>query len=782
MAYSVNKTDGSLLVSLLDGTADTTATSLTLIGKNFRGYGESLNENFIKILENFARSTAPANPLRGQIWYDTTNEQIKVYNGTSFDIVGPLDATSPLVVSTSTVSGNSSVGGNLSVTGNSTFTGDLEIGDVLYVGSGARAYETSASLTDVISVMNKSANSFVQSALHNASSGTEASTDFIAYMDIGDNDSGWVDMGVTSSNFVAAAFGITNAGDGYLFMSAPSGAGLGGNLVIATDSTGSTNDIIFATNGFTSTTEQGRFISDDGFRVKGNLISQNGSVYQGPNARDNIDTTSVSTTLNGSIDNIVTTITVVSTTGFKTKGIIIIDSEEIKYSGKNATQFTGCTRGLNGTTAASHSNGATVDQDTFAGLTNATAIFTGDVDDFVQFALRNENTGSSASTDFIAYASDGDNNSGWIDMGITSETYADPSFTVTGPGTGYLFFSAPSSTIGTGDLLLGTDHTGSQNDIVFFTNGFAAGNERVRIVGQNRVGTPAGVEVYISTASTSTSTGALRVQGGIGLQGNLNVGGNVNIVGNITLGGGGNTVETDTLAVANPVIFMGDGNPSNLLDLGFAGEYNVASTELYTGLIKDASDGYWKLFSNIPIPTSTANFAGADYDTLYLGNVRAVSNVASTTSTTGTIIVTGGIGVSGNVVVGGTFQGTATSAQYADLAEKYLADQDYEIGTVVTVGGPAEVRACIAGDRAIGTVSANPAFMMNKDLENGTYIALKGRVPCKVIGSVRKGDRLVAGNNGHAEHAEFHQYPDVFAIALESNDNNNSKIIEVLVL
>ena len=161
MAYSVNKTDGSLLVSLLDGTADTTSTSLTLIGKNFRGYGESLNENFIKILENFARSTAPANPLRGQIWYDTTNEQIKVYNGTSFDIVGPLDATSPLVVSTSTVSGNSSVGGNLSVTGNSTFTGDLEIGDVLYVGSGARAYETSASLTDVISVMNKSANAFV---------------------------------------------------------------------------------------------------------------------------------------------------------------------------------------------------------------------------------------------------------------------------------------------------------------------------------------------------------------------------------------------------------------------------------------------------------------------------------------------------------------------------------------------------------------------------------------------------------------------------------------------
>jgi len=714
MAYSVNKTDGSLLVSLNDGVADTSSTSITLIGKNYRGYGESLNENFVKILENFSSGTAPSNPIRGQIWYDTVNEQIKVYNGSSFDVVGPSDASTPVVASSSTVTGNSSIGGNLSVTGNSTFTGDLEIGDVLYVGSGARAYETSASLTDVIAVMNKSANSFVQSALHNASTGTEASTDFIAYMDIGDNDSGWVDLGVTSSNFIAAAFGITHAGDGYVFMSAPAGAGLGGNLVIATDSTGTTNDIIFATNGFTSTTEQGRFISNDGFQVKGNLISVNGSVYQGPEARD-------------------------------------LTVDDYKFTG-------------------------------YAGLTNATAVFTGDADDFVQLAIHNNNTGSSASTDFIAYASNGDNDSGWIDMGVTSETYADPSFTVTGPGTGYLFFSAPAITGGTGELLLGTDSTGAANDIVFFTNGFNSGNERVRIVGQDRVGKPAGVEIYISTASTSTSTGALRVQGGIGLQGNLNVGGNVNIVGNITLGGGGNTVETDTLAVSNPVIFMGDGNPANLLDLGFAGEYNVASTELYTGLIKDATDGYWKLFSNIPIPTSTANFTSATYDTLYLGNIRAVGSVASTTTTTGTVIVTGGIGLSGNVVAGGTFQGTATSAQYADLAEKYLADQDYEIGTVVTVGGSAEVRACIFGDRAIGTVSANPAFMMNKDLENGTYIALKGRVPCKVIGTVRKGDRLIAADNGHAQIAGFHQYPDVFAIALESSNDTGSKIIEALIL
>lgn len=127
------------------------------------------------------------------------------------------------------------------------------------------------------------------------------------------------------------------------------------------------------------------------------------------------------------------------------------------------------------------------------------------------------------------------------------------------------------------------------------------------------------------------------------------------------------------------------------------------------------------------------------------------------------------------------FVGTATSARYADLAEKYLADRDYEVGTVVCVGGEKEVTACQYGDRAIGVVSANPAYMMNSELEGGTYIALKGRVPVKVTGAVRKGQRLIASANGTAVAAVPHAN-DVFAIALESSDNIDVKIIEALVL
>jgi hypothetical protein len=136
--------------------------------------------------------------------------------------------------------------------------------------------------------------------------------------------------------------------------------------------------------------------------------------------------------------------------------------------------------------------------------------------------------------------------------------------------------------------------------------------------------------------------------------------------------------------------------------------------------------------------------------------------------------------VSGNITAN-IFNGTATAARYADLAEKYLADKEYEAGTVVIIGGEKEVTASDVNTRAIGVVSADPAFMMNKDLEGGIYIALKGRVPCKAYGAVAKGDRLVAGPGGTAM-AAHGNYANVFAVALESTGTRTGNIIEVLVL
>jgi len=81
MAYPITTTAGATLATIADGTVNSTATSLTLIGKNYAGYGNFLNENYVALLENFAYSTAPANALTGQLWYDTSKSVLNVYNG-----------------------------------------------------------------------------------------------------------------------------------------------------------------------------------------------------------------------------------------------------------------------------------------------------------------------------------------------------------------------------------------------------------------------------------------------------------------------------------------------------------------------------------------------------------------------------------------------------------------------------------------------------------------------------------------------------------------------------
>ena len=126
------------------------------------------------------------------------------------------------------------------------------------------------------------------------------------------------------------------------------------------------------------------------------------------------------------------------------------------------------------------------------------------------------------------------------------------------------------------------------------------------------------------------------------------------------------------------------------------------------------------------------------------------------------------------------FRGTATQARFADLAEKYLPDANYDIGTVVMVGGEKEITACTVGSRAIGVISENPAFMMNSELEGGIYVALKGRVPVKVKGSVLKGQKLTSGDNGVAQVSLGSA--DVFAISLETNNDTDVKLVECIIV
>ena len=84
MAYQINRTNGSILTTVPDGQIDNLSTDLTFVGKNYSGFGESINENFVKLLENFSDVNPPANPIKGQIWFDSSLLTLKVYNGIEF--------------------------------------------------------------------------------------------------------------------------------------------------------------------------------------------------------------------------------------------------------------------------------------------------------------------------------------------------------------------------------------------------------------------------------------------------------------------------------------------------------------------------------------------------------------------------------------------------------------------------------------------------------------------------------------------------------------------------
>jgi hypothetical protein len=93
MAYTINLTDGTIFATIADGTINT-ASSMTLVGKNYAGYGEFLDENFIRLLENASNTTAPGAPLEGQLWWDSGNSLLKVYNGSVFKTISAATSSS----------------------------------------------------------------------------------------------------------------------------------------------------------------------------------------------------------------------------------------------------------------------------------------------------------------------------------------------------------------------------------------------------------------------------------------------------------------------------------------------------------------------------------------------------------------------------------------------------------------------------------------------------------------------------------------------------------------
>jgi hypothetical protein len=312
--------------------------------------------------------------------------------------------------------------------------------------------------------------------------------------------------------------------------------------------------------------------------------------------------------------------------------------------------------------------------------------------------------------------------------------------------------------------------------------------------------------------STNETTGALVVSGGLGVSGDQYLGGTMTIAGGLTVAGSFNTTATEALTVNTPFVFLANTNVGDAIDQGLVGTYNDG-TQRYTGIYRAQSDGRFRLFTNLDNqPTTLVDSGNVSfrYADLWLGNANVTSGISSSSSLTGALTVNGGVGIRGTMYVnsqnsavaignggtsgvgnigasGATFNTAfikSTSAQYADVAEKYVADADYEAGTVLDFGGEHEVTLCDSdmSHRLAGVVSTQPAYLMNDAIQGDHVItlALLGRVPCKVRGPIQKGDMLVSAGEGHARAEGIPQVGTVIGKALE-DFNGDHGVIEVVV-
>jgi hypothetical protein len=290
-------------------------------------------------------------------------------------------------------------------------------------------------------------------------------------------------------------------------------------------------------------------------------------------------------------------------------------------------------------------------------------------------------------------------------------------------------------------LVTNTIQSGNSNVLI----GSSAGNVSINVNGIS--------PLAIFTPLGQTTTGIISATGTV-TAGNVATGGTVSATGDVT---GANIRTNGTVSASGNItagnVIFGTGIVS--------GSGNITGGNILTGGLISAT-----------------------------GNVTSGNlTVGSGTVTVGNIVNTSGNGV-GNIGSSTTYFNTvfaqSTSAQYADLAENYLADADYAPGTVVIFGGKQEITVTTeaADERVAGVISTNPAYLMNSG-EPGLPVALRGKVPVCVIGPVTKGDSLVTSTTPGVAFSVGRERvygQAVFAKSLESNNSAGEKVILAVIV
>ena len=783
MAYTVSNTDGSRTITVADGTLDTTTYSVTLIGKNVTNYGDVFVKNSIRHLENFASATAPgvASPLVGQVWYDKSGKVLRVYKSAREGWV----RVSPVVSENAPTDGLSDGAMYFDTSDNK-----LKV----YSGGAFQEASYSGTVTDEYQLI---------SALGTPSAyGTRGRTIFLK----------------DSAGVARAVHALTYVNNSETDAEHPGGETI---MAIFSDHTEFlVSDVISQTDEDTANFNwYDQIVSTDGFKGSDGT---SGKIKKGFNLRNEYANTSIALADRAIEADSVTGNLKIGSTYYPISSIVRSSADIVPDQGDNYDLGSSTNRwqdlhingiayfGQNGGTSTIRpASGAQLSVGTsgnkvhqvHATTANVDTINSADVNISSDLVVTGNIVANSITADInfddftsadatisnVITATNGISSLGYL----TVAGYANvgSTLTVTGQtnlnGSVRIGDSASDGVEFVADIISGLRPNADSNFDIGATNFrwrqlFV--DDAIVTSGAN-IGALFRIESTQDADSVSDYTTSFRTDGGAIVTKKLYVGTALDVGSTIT--GGSSLAINGSITGATTITASGEIEGGSL-DINGAGD---VSGQLNVGSLVSAGaiSGTSLNVGTGSVTAGDGNFSGG----VTLGdgtgdeitfNGRVASDIVPSTNNTRDL---GSSSLKWNDVYATTFNGTATSAQYADLAEIYSADQDYEAGTVVKLGGEAEVTATnkFNDPSVFGVVSTNPAYLMNSEAE-GVPVALQGRVPCKVEGRVQKGERLVSGSKpGFAKALGSNDY-DVRCIigrSLVEKSSFDDEIIEIIV-
>ena len=622
MSYTINKTDGSIVTTVQDGTLNT-ATTLSLLGRNYQGYGEVVAENFVKLLENSAKSTAPTKPLTGELWFDTANSALKIFDGTNFQYINSVrpSATTPTQSLRTGVLWYDTTNDLLKLYTGSTF---------VTVGPTTILDEDDLSSNSATAVPSQqSVKAYVDAVV--ISSNT---------LPITGDDSNTINVPFTDGLYIKGGAGITTD------VNRDSSAGVASDyrILISLDEEIQVNSIS----------------SQDSTKVRINDIVEVNSLVSNGSIEGNGNITTSSGNITTSSGNI-------SATGSGTFGSVVISNNTITSSDSSVISFGG---------------------EQLSGIADPTQ-------------------DSDAATK--AYV-----DSQVSSLSAVSITQGDTNVTVADSGSGTV-----TTTVDSGSKIVtnSTNTTFSQPIIVQSDTGITVGTDSDVTLTQSGAhftlkNTTEDGNIYVNVNDGGSDTTAITIDGATA---SVSIANDLTVTGNLQVDGTTTTINTTNTTIEDSLLVLNTGmSAANTYDGGLIIERGSATN---VGMIWDES-------------TDEFAFVNTTEDGSTSGNV-AISSYADIHFLEAT--------------------GQASSALYADLAERYEADTRMDIGDVVKIGGEKEITKTIQeyDTDVFGVIAENPAFKMNSEAGDDLshpYVTLTGRTVCKVQGPIAKGDRICASD------------------------------------